>query len=109
MAADPHLYYRRVCLTNSEDNLYYNIPILSAIKPDAFVSSVLQQSPSHQWVILKAFKLRYEHDDLKGRLAPEHPWLALVSKKLLQKAKRMPPKSKYQLTRCVELFIAPFL
>src|SRR5262249_34116120 len=36
METDPHLYRRRLCLTNSDDNWYYRISILSFIDPGTF-------------------------------------------------------------------------
>lgn len=109
MSDDPYLYVRRICLTNSEDNLYYRIPILSAINLDQFIEVLLQQSPQNQALILRAFKSRYEHGGLRASLAPEQRWLASVHDKLRKRLQRMSPMGKYRLSRWIESSIAPFV
>jgi predicted aspartyl protease len=37
-----------VCLPNSTDNLYYNVPVLAAIEADKFVGTFLNLYPSNQ-------------------------------------------------------------
>ena len=105
METDPELYIRRICLTNSSDNWYYRLPILASIDPERFVSSLMQQSPEHQRLIIRAFKARYEHGGLEGELASEKPWLADVRTRLLGRADRLSPMGKYRLLRLVETVI----
>jgi hypothetical protein len=109
MQTDPHLYYRRLCLTNSDDNWYYRIPILSAIDPETFVSSLLQQSPENQGLIWRTFKARYEHGDLNGDLAAEKPWLEKVREKLQQQAEGMSAMGQYLMRQRVASCITHFL
>jgi hypothetical protein len=109
MASDPQLYFRRVCLTNSADNLYYEIPILASIDPDVFVSSLLSQHPAHQRIIMMAFKSRYAHGSLGRELAPERPWLATVCSHLVKRAHALPPIGKYRLLSEIESSMVPAL
>ena len=109
METDPELYVRRICLTSSSDNWYHRIPILASIKPETFVSSLMQQSPEHQRLIIRAFKSRYEHGGLEGELASEKPWLTDVRTRLLGRADCLSPIGKYRLLKLVEANIAPAL
>jgi hypothetical protein len=109
MRNDPNLYYQRLCLTNSDKNLYYRIPILSVINPSDFVTALLQQSPPHQALILRAFKARYEQGDLKNRLAQEQPWLGLVQDELAKQTESMSVMEKHRLTIWIDGCIRPFL
>jgi KAP family P-loop domain len=105
METDPDLYLRRVCLTNSSDNLYYDVPILASIDPDKFVETLLSLHPSNQRIILRAFRGRYEFDGLGRGLASEKPWLEVVQEKLITKANTMPPIGKYRLLSGVKINI----
>jgi hypothetical protein len=109
MESDPELYVRRICLTNSSDNWYYRIPILAAIEPERFVSSLTRQSPEHQRLIIRAFKSRYEHGGLEGELASERPWLADIYKRLLERADGLSSIGKYRLVNWVKASIVPAL
>jgi hypothetical protein len=102
MEQDPHLYQRRLCLTNSEDNWYYRIPILSFIDPETFVSSLMRQSPEHQRIIWVTFKPRYEHGGLNKELAPERVWLERVRTKLHERAKNMTPIGRYRVEESIK-------
>jgi hypothetical protein len=109
MASDPPLYFRRLCRTNSKDNLYPDIPILASINPDLFVSSLLKQHPVHQRIILMAFKSRYGHGGLARELAPERRWLTTVRDKLAKEADALPPIGRYRLLNDIETSIEPVL
>jgi hypothetical protein len=109
MASDPPLYFRRLCRTNSKDNLYPDIPILASIDPDLFVSSLLKQHPVHQRIILMAFKSRYGHGGLARELAPERRWLTTVRDKLAKEADALPPIGRYRLLNDIETSIEPIL
>jgi hypothetical protein len=109
MASDPQLYIRRLCLTSSEDNIYYEIPILASIDADLFVSSLLSLHPAHQRIIMMVFKSRYAHGSLGRELAPERQWLATVCSKLVKKAHAMPPIGRYRLLSDIESSMVPAL
>jgi hypothetical protein len=107
MKADPHLFFRRICVTNSADNLYYRIPILASIDPTAFVSSILECHPADQRTIMMALRSRYEHGGLQRELAPEKAWLSAVRDKLIENAAGLPPIGKYRLMEAIRAFINP--
>jgi hypothetical protein len=68
METDPHLFFRRVCVTNDGDNVYYRVPVLASIDPDVFVFSILKSHPAHQRTIMMALHSRYEHGRLQNEL-----------------------------------------
>jgi hypothetical protein len=109
METDADLYLRRLCFTQSGDNLYPRIPILSFIGPDAFVTSFMAQRPAHQRTIMRAFKGRYEGGQLGRELAPEQAWLQAVRDKLVKEAESMVGIGRYRLLEFVRLNIAPAL
>ena len=109
MQEDPDLYFRRITLTNSHDNIYYQVPILAAIDIDRYLSILIDLTPRAQHTVLSAFKSRYEHGDLSGRLSPELPWLQELHKKLNSAIGSLRPTSKTRLSRYVQNYVEPFL
>jgi hypothetical protein len=109
MATNPQLYQRRLCVTNTADSLYYNVPILASIDPDVFVSLLLQQRPAAQRDIMMAFRMRYELVSIDRDLVAEKPWLRQVRDKLMEKAAYMPLIGKYRLLQTIEWAIEPAL
>jgi hypothetical protein len=109
METDPGLFFRRLNLTNSADNRFYDVPILVEISPDDFVSSVLKQHPAAQRTILMTFKGRYELDALSGKLADERPWLRAVRSKMLSAAEGMPPMAKHRISQYVLWNLDPWV
>jgi hypothetical protein len=109
MKSDPALFFRRVCLTNSEDNIYYRVPILASIDPDAFVSSFLSLHPAHQRTVMMALKSRYEHNTLESELVSEKYWLQSAISKLMEKAGSMSEIGRYRLLKNIEWHIPPIV
>lgn len=109
MASDPKLYFRRLCLTNSDDNWYSRVPILAYIDPNRFVAVLLQQHPAHQRVIMSAFRSRYEHGGLQGDLAAERTWLIAVRDMLIKRSFTMPAIGRFRLQENVMANIDPAL
>jgi hypothetical protein len=107
METDADLYLRRLCFTQSDDNLYPRIPILSFTDPDVFVTSFLAQPPAHQRTIMRAFKTRYEGGSLDRELAPERAWLTTVRTQLLAKAEGMTGIGKYGLSEFIRMNLTP--
>jgi hypothetical protein len=102
MEADSDLFFKRLNVTNSEENLYYDVPILASIKPDAFVSALLRLHPRDQRAVFMALKSRYEHGELNRRLEAERPWLRIVRRELLAAAEHLGPVGKYRISKNVE-------
>jgi hypothetical protein len=109
LARDPNLYYRQLCVTNSDDNIYCRVPILSAIDPSLFVKNVLEQTPSNQRLIMSAFKGRYEHGSLGRDLSIEKPWLKSVRDLFDVASTSKSIMGKYQIQKNLEWFIDPYL
>jgi hypothetical protein len=109
MEKDPDLFLRRICFTQSEDNLYYRIPILAYIDPDIFVTALLAQHPGHQHTLLRALERRYEGGGLDRDLASERTWLTAVRDKLQARADDMTGIAKYRLLNAIKLNIVPLL
>ncbi len=109
MASDPKLYFRRLCLTEGDDNWFGKVPILSYIEPGRFVAVLLKQHPAHQRVIMSAFHARYEHGGLQGDLAAERTWLVVVRDKLIRRALAMPAIGRFRLLENVMDNIDPAL
>jgi KAP family P-loop domain len=109
METDPNLYFRRLCVTNTNDSIFYNIPILASINAGKFVESVLRQSPEHQRIVMSAFKSRYENGRLQNELSSERPWLEVVGEKFAVAVADAPLIKKYRVNKLVEWYITPFL
>jgi hypothetical protein len=101
MESDPSLFFRRLNLSNSEDTLFYDVPILAALLPDQFVSSFLGHHPVGQRTILIALKTRYENGRLDRDLPTERPWLEAVCAKLIAASESMPVMARYRLKNSV--------
>lgn len=105
MKSDPNLFYRRLNLTNSEDNIYWQVPILAFIDPNDFVDELLRLSPPLQRSALTAVKARYEHARLDRELEKERPWLESVAVKLEGEASHMSPIGKLRMNKFVRWYI----
>ncbi|MBE9557454.1 MAG: hypothetical protein IMF08_11410 [Proteobacteria bacterium] len=109
MKSDPELYFRRLNVTNSNENIYCDIPVLASTDPETFVTTLLGLHPKDQYIVLKAFRSRYDHSRFDRELATEKPWLETVRDKILEAAEAMPPIGKYRLIQNVKWNIAPAL
>ncbi|MCK1619568.1 hypothetical protein IVA96_23925 [Bradyrhizobium sp. 159] len=83
MKTDVQLFYRRLCITNSDDNIYYNTPLLTSLDPDKFVLTMLDLPIADEHVVFMMFKSRYDHSQLDNDLSTEKPWAEAVKRKLL--------------------------
>ncbi len=101
LESDVQLFVRRICLTNSEENIYFQIPILASIDPVDFVRVILKKHPLDQRRLMIAFQARYEQGKLDRELAPERPWLARVLENVIAKAANESPIEKYRLEKIV--------
>ena len=84
METDVDKFYRRLTLNNHEDNIYYEIPILSYIKPDEFISVFMNISSDNKRKVFYALGSRYEFSNFNAKLYPELDWLNCVKEKLLE-------------------------
>lgn len=102
MMADASHFMRRICLTNHEDNEYYNVPVLASLAPDRFVGALMDLHPQRRRTVLHALKLRYEHGQIDSDLSPERTWAESVREILLAKSEILSPVSKFILQGLVE-------
>ncbi len=109
MERDQELFLRRLNLTNSGDNLFYDVPILAEINPEEFISVLLKQHSKDQGAILMAFRSRYEFDALNEKLADERPWLKAIRSKLLSASESMSPMAKYRISQLVFRNLDPWV
>lgn len=65
-------------IVNNVENTYFNIPILTFIKPEEFCDVVFKASPDVQWTIQGVVEKRYEPHYRKV-LEEEQPWLEKVA------------------------------
>ncbi len=97
MRDDPSLFLRRVCLTNHEDNEFYDIPVMASLDPARFVTVFLGLSPRDQRNSMVALKSRYEHGRIDRDLLDERPWAMKVRNQILAASEAMSPISKDRL------------
>jgi hypothetical protein len=91
MTVDSHLFYRRLNITNSGDSSYYDIPVLSHMNVDEFVTEFLSLHPAQQRTVGVALKERYTHGPSTKELISELKWLEALEKNLQPKVEKMPP------------------
>ena len=106
MVTNIDLFVRRLIITNNADNIYYNVPILLAVKPADFVAQVMALPPANRRTALIAFSQRYSLLDRTPRLIPEVEWLAKVKDLLDKEVANLPAISKFWLTDVVNRYVA---
>jgi hypothetical protein len=70
MKNDPEQYFRMLCPNNYQESIYYNVPVLAAIKSKDFVEQVLKLTPNSQETVFAAFRGRYDYGPPPSRT----PW-----------------------------------
>lgn len=78
MQEDTALFARRLNLTNSTDNIYYNKPILAHILPEAFMEALFNLHRSNWRIVTSALRERYRHQDFARQLLEEQNWLEVT-------------------------------
>ncbi|MBL4691788.1 MAG: hypothetical protein JKY92_00465 [Magnetovibrio sp.] len=109
MHDDTDLFFQRLCINNTVNQLYYEIPILSYIEPDDFVDQLLSLPQDQQLTVISVFKQRYEHTGFVEKLRDEIPWLNKVSVILRNKASKMDAIPKHAIENNIEWYIQPLL
>lgn len=105
ISEDPQLFYRRVCLSNHEDNLYYEIPIFHYIKPEEFVSAFVSVPTDSKNTVCYAIGERYKFSQFNKSLKIEMEWLEAVVKLLEEQAQLRSGKiSGYQLNSMITTY-----
>ena len=105
MSADPELFFRRLCSTNSSDNLYTRVPVLATIAPTDFVDTLLRQRPDAQKKIMTVFRSRYDAGELESSLGEEKAWLVSVEEKLKAALPGLSKIGQERISRFMEWFM----
>jgi hypothetical protein len=85
MVSDTSKFYTQLVHTNSEDNLYYEIPILKYIDPESFVTELEKLSPENKRTVAYALTGRYKHSIFLEKIHEEITWLKQVKSILSEK------------------------
>lgn len=101
MVDDTDQFLRRICLTNHEDNEFYDIPVLGALDVRRFVDTFLGLHPGKQQRAMMALRMRYEDGLIDRYLADERPWAIEVRDQLRAASAAMSPISKDRLQEVV--------
>jgi hypothetical protein len=98
MARDVRKFARCLILSNHEDNLYYEIPILVHVLPEDFAAELKKQGRDAHLVVNELFERRYgsSYDE---KLQPEISWLKKVKSHLTSEAKTAGKMEKYFLLK----------
>ena len=106
MQNDVWKFYKMICISNSPEQIYYDIPILKYIQPSVFVEKLLEMEFKDKQFIGGALTERYEFDDINEKLLEELDWLKSVRDLLLKEANIRKGKiSGY----CLELLTKEYL
>ncbi|QOW46163.1 MULTISPECIES: P-loop NTPase fold protein [Acinetobacter] len=92
------LFLHRICLTNSADNIYFNVPILKEIKPEIFSKALLDLDSNNVRVVLSALETRYNVDKYTlNDILVEKEWLKSVLENLKYIANQRTSIEKYRI------------
>jgi hypothetical protein len=105
MATDTDMFARRLCLTNSKDNVYAQIPILLWVRPEEFVARFMALPQEQRRNALIAFAQRYTYLNVAPRLAQELDWVEDVKTRLEAEIAKLPPISRYALTGTLKRYV----
>ncbi|HCU70804.1 MAG TPA: NTPase [Candidatus Moranbacteria bacterium] len=86
MREDINRFSRMIHICNSEEQIYYKIPILKYIKPKEFVAAFLSLKPADRRIVVSTFSRRYQFNDKE--LIEELDWLKSVKDMIEKQAKK---------------------
>jgi hypothetical protein len=105
MVSQPDLFYRRLNLTNSADNTYFNVPILKYLPPSEFVEQIRPLDKETINLAMSAFRKRYEFVTQFSALVVELDWLDEVGRLLAEDAKRRRPLGRRDLENIIQISV----
>jgi hypothetical protein len=85
MVSDTSKFYRQLVHTNSDDNLYYETPILKYIDPEGFVTEFEKLPPENKRTVSYALKGRYKDTIFLEKIHEELTWLEQIKLIFLKK------------------------
>lgn len=106
LKSNSDLFYRRVCITNSSDNIYVNEPILASIDINDFVGVLISLHPSDQGTVFRALEARYTQNNL-CHLTAERPWLLSLHDALNTASAQLPSLSQFRIQRLTKWHLIP--
>lgn len=109
MERDPEEFYRKLCLSDSNIGVYWGVPILSAIDPKHFVTTLLRQSAATQRTVFQTLNSRYERGSLHSDLKDELPWLASVRDELNAELGKLTPATQLRISRNIQWHVTKFV
>ena len=75
----PEAFASKLCSTSFEvGDTYYDVPVLSDIRPTDFVSALLTVKADDLYVVCQIFRERYSNNGFSGELACELEWVRYV-------------------------------
>jgi len=86
MKQDAQLFYHRLCLSESSEMKYHNIPILTYLLPEDFFHALIEVPADQLRIVGNTFKERYRHDSRS--LIAELKWLISVKNLLMEESHR---------------------
>ncbi|MBV6627458.1 MAG: NTPase [Rivularia sp. (in: Bacteria)] len=86
MQNDTRKFYKMICISNSPEQIYYDVPILKDIEASVFVEKLLKMEFEDKRRVGWALTERYQFDDINGNLLSELDWLKSVRDLLLKEA-----------------------
>ncbi len=96
-------------MNNYEASIYYNVPVLATIDPEAFADAVLTLTPEAQSSVFTALRVRYDTTISQVELADEKSWLAEVKRAFDGRLGGLKPVSRFRLKNLVGRNITPFV
>lgn len=101
MKSDSLLFHRRINATNSDENTYAQVPILSYLDPDSFVNSLLEIDARSQIRVVNALNKRHTYL-ISPELESEKDWIKKVHEILKSHSRNMSPLMKERLIKPIE-------
>jgi len=109
MKEDSIKFGRMIFVNAFEDSPYWDVPVLSYVPVDKFVSTLLQLSPESQSSTIVALKLRYERGGVEHQLKEELSWLEKLFTALRSKSETLRPTSRFRINSRLDQYIVPYL
>lgn len=92
MKSDVKKFSRMITVSNSDDQIYCNTPILNYLDANKFLSSLLEMQPEYRRWVAYALEARYQFVNSDSKLIDELDWLKEVGSLLEVKAEKMQGK-----------------
>lgn len=98
-----------LCVNNTRNSLYYDVPILASLPPEEFVTMIVKLPARGQITVFATFKARYDFNSIELALADEKPWLGRVRELLIEAVKAERPLTRYRILQMIKSDLDPIL